>query len=71
MSPDARKVCKQLPDGVFQEDNSPWSEPMNEFIAAAKKRDIPVTKMRRALGEGQFASSFNLLLPPTPWTPAS
>ena len=59
-----KEGLKQLPDGVFQEDNSPWSEPMNGFIAAAKKRDIPVTKMRRSLGEGQFASSFNLLLPP-------
>lgn len=59
-----KEGLKQLPDGVFQEDNSPWSEPMNNFIAAAKKRDIPVTKMRRSLGEGQFASSFNLLLPP-------
>jgi choline dehydrogenase-like flavoprotein len=54
---------KQLPDGVFLEDNSPWSESMNQFIAAAQKRDIPVTKMRRATGQGQFASSFNLLLP--------
>lgn len=53
----------QLPDGVFQEDKSPWSEEMSRFIVAAKKRDIPVTKMRRALGQGQFASSFNLLLP--------
>ncbi len=59
-----KEGLKQLPDGVFQEDNSPWSERMNTFIAAAKKRDIPVTKMRRSLGEGQFASSFNLLLPP-------
>lgn len=59
-----KEGLKQLPDGVFQEDNSPWSEGMNSFIAAAKKRDIPVTKMRRSLGEGQFASSFNLLLPP-------
>ena len=59
-----KEGLKQLPDGVFQEDNSPWSESMNGFIAQAKKRDIPVTKMRRSLGEGQFASSFNLLLPP-------
>jgi len=59
-----KEGLKQLPDGVFQEDNSPWSEAMNNFIAAAKKKDIPVTKMRRSLGEGQFASSFNLLLPP-------
>jgi choline dehydrogenase-like flavoprotein len=53
----------QLPDGDFIEDNSPWSESMNRFIAASKKRDIGVTKMRRALGRGQFASSYNLLLP--------
>ncbi len=53
----------QLPDGVFQEDNSPWSEAMSGWIVSAKKRDIGVTKMRRSLGEGQFASSYNLLLP--------
>jgi choline dehydrogenase-like flavoprotein len=53
----------QLPDGIFEEDSSPWSEPMNRFIAVARQRDIPVTKMRRSLGKGQFASSFNLLLP--------
>lgn len=58
-----KEGLKQLPDGVFEEDESPWSEPMNKFIAAAKQREIPVTKMRRALGRGQFASSFNLLLP--------
>ncbi len=54
---------KQLPDGVFLEDESPWSGAMQRFIGAAKKQDIPVTKMRRATGRGQFASSFNLLLP--------
>ena len=54
---------KQLPDGVFLEDSSPWSGAMQRFIEAAKKRDVPVTKMRRATGRGQFASSFNLLLP--------
>ncbi len=53
----------QLPDGVFLEDDSPWSGAMKRFIGAASKRDIPVTKMRRATGRGQFASSFNLLLP--------
>jgi choline dehydrogenase-like flavoprotein len=58
-----KEGLKQLPDGVFLEDDSPWSESMNAFIGAAKKRDIPVTKMRRATGQGQFASSFNLLLP--------
>jgi choline dehydrogenase-like flavoprotein len=58
-----KEGLKQLPDGVFLEDNSPWSESMSQFIVAAKKRDIPVTKMRRATGKGQFASSFNLLLP--------
>jgi choline dehydrogenase-like flavoprotein len=54
---------KQLPDGVFEEDKSAWSEPMSKFIVAAKQRNIAVTKMRAALGRGQFASSFNLLLP--------
>ncbi len=54
----------QLPDGVFLEDNSPDSECVQRFKAAAAQRDIPVTKMRRAMGRGQFASSFNLLIPP-------
>ena len=58
-----REGLKQLPDGEFVEDTSTWSESMNRFIAQAKQREIPVTKMRRALGRGQFASSFNLLLP--------
>jgi choline dehydrogenase-like flavoprotein len=53
----------QLPDGVFIEDNSPDTEATRRFIAAATERGIPVTKMRRSLGRGQLASSFNLLLP--------
>jgi choline dehydrogenase-like flavoprotein len=53
----------QLPDGVFLPDDSPWSGAMQRFIDSASKRSIPVTKMRRATGSGQFASSFNLLLP--------
>ena len=35
-----KEGLKQLPDGVFLEDNSPWSESMSQFIVAAKKRDI-------------------------------
>ena len=53
----------QLPDGVFLEDNSPYHEHVQRFMAAAKERGIPVTKIRRSLGRGQSASSFNLLLP--------
>lgn len=53
----------QLPDGVFIEDTSPDSEVNRRFIAAAAARGIPNTKMRRAMGRGPFASSFNLLLP--------
>ena len=53
----------QLPDGEFIEDNSPDSDAMKKFTATAKERGIPVTKMRRSTGRGQFASSFNLLLP--------
>lgn len=54
---------KQLPDGVFLEDKSPWSGAMQRFIEAGKPLGVPVTKMRRATGKGQFASSFNLLIP--------
>jgi choline dehydrogenase-like flavoprotein len=53
----------QLPDGVFIEDNSPDTEAAKRFIAAASERGVPVTKMRRATGRGQLASSLNLLLP--------
>ena len=53
----------QLPDGIFIEDNSPDSAATKRFCESAKMRGIAVTKMRRALGNGQFASSMNLLLP--------
>ena len=54
---------RQLPDGVFLADDSPWSGAMQRVLAAAAKRDLPLTKLRRAIGQGQFASPFNLLLP--------
>ena len=53
----------QLPDGVFIEDNAPETEVAKRFLAAAAERGIPATKMRRATGRGQLASSLNLLLP--------
>jgi choline dehydrogenase-like flavoprotein len=53
----------QLPDGVFIEDSSPDSESVRKFASAAKPVGMTVTKMRRAMGNGQLASSFNLLLP--------
>lgn len=53
----------QLPDGNFIEDKSVDSQATKKFAAAAKAKNIPVTTIRRALGDGQFASSFNLLLP--------
>ena len=53
----------QLPDGDFIPDESPDSEATKKFAASAKKQGIPVTKIRRALGKGAWASSFNLLLP--------
>ena len=36
---------------------------MNRIAAAGKPYGITVTKIRRALGDGRLASSFNLLLP--------
>lgn len=53
----------QLPDGNFVEDNSPDAEATKRFAAAGKSRGMTVTKIRRSLGNGQLASSFNLLLP--------
>lgn len=54
---------EQLPDGPFIEDQSPDSEAVKRWYAACGKHGYPVTKMRRSLGRGQFASSYNLLLP--------
>jgi choline dehydrogenase-like flavoprotein len=51
----------QLPDGKYILDNSRDSGCVERFTAACKKRNITVTKMRRATGT--LASSANLLLP--------
>ena len=53
----------QLPDGIFVEDKSPDTEASKRLATAGKPLGMTVTKIRRALGNGQFASSFNLLLP--------
>jgi choline dehydrogenase-like flavoprotein len=53
----------QLPDGDFIEDKSPDGEVLKRIGTAGSSRGITVTKIRRSLGNGQFASSFNLLLP--------
>src|SRR3954452_8455072 len=54
----------QLPDGEFVPDNSPDSQATKRLAEAGKaSHGITVTKIRRALGNGQLASSFNLLLP--------
>lgn len=51
----------QLPDGVFLPDESRDSLSVQRFIEAARRREVPVTKQRRATGT--LASSMNLLLP--------
>ena len=53
----------QLPDGEFVPDESPDSEAANKLRFAGKPMGMTITKIRRALGNGQLASSFNLLLP--------
>ncbi|MBS1806972.1 MAG: GMC family oxidoreductase [Acidobacteria bacterium] len=53
----------QLPDGKFVPDESPDGEILQRIAGQAKKLGTTVTKIRRALGDGQFASSRNLLLP--------
>jgi choline dehydrogenase-like flavoprotein len=53
----------QLPDGVFVEDKSPDSESSKRIAEAGKPYGMTVTKIRRSLGNGQFASSMHLLLP--------
>ncbi len=53
----------QLPDGVFEEDKSPYPESVKRFADAGKSRGMTVTKIRFSQGNGQLASSLNLLLP--------
>ena len=53
----------QLPDGIFVEDKSPDSQASKRIAEAGKPYGMTVTKIRRALGDGSLASSFNLLLP--------
>ena len=53
----------QMPDGAFILDDDPWTPSMQRFVDAAKPRNIPVCKQRRALGVNGLASSVNLLLP--------
>jgi len=52
---------RQIPDGIFLEDNSTDSESVQRFLTAAKNKNVPTTKPRRATGS--LASSVNLLLP--------
>ncbi len=52
-----------LPDGQFLEDTSPDAGAAVTFAAAGKKHGMTLTKIRRSLGDGQLASSANLLLP--------
>ncbi|MFN0124561.1 MAG: GMC oxidoreductase [Blastocatellia bacterium] len=58
-----REGLAQLPDSLFIEDKSPDGEALARIGAAGKSRGAVVTKIRRSLGNGQFASSYNLLLP--------
>jgi choline dehydrogenase-like flavoprotein len=58
-----KEGLEQLPDGPFVEDNSAYSGSIQRMIDAAKNRGIAATKVRRSLGEGRLASSFNLTLP--------
>ena len=53
----------QLPDGLFVEDRSPDGSVLERIAASGKSRGMTVTKIRRSLGNGQFASSTHLLLP--------
>lgn len=53
----------QLPDGIFVEDKSPDGGVIDRLNKTGASRGMRITKIRRALGDGQFASSMNLLLP--------
>jgi choline dehydrogenase-like flavoprotein len=56
-----REGFRQIPDGIFIEDNSPDTATVRRFIESAKRMKILTTKSREATGE--LASSVNLLLP--------
>lgn len=58
-----KEGLEQLPDGLFVEDTSPDPGAALRLAAAGKSRGMTVTKIRRSLGNGQLASSANLLLP--------
>lgn len=58
-----KEGLEQLPDGVFVPDESPYSPTVQRFGDAGAKQGIPLTKVRRAQGDGGFASSFNITLP--------
>lgn len=54
----------QFPDGNFVDSTyPPDSTTLSQFTELAKKRGIPVSKNRSALGRDGLASSINLLLP--------
>jgi len=53
----------QLPDGVFVDDKTPDGGVIDRLNKTGESRGMRVTKIRRALGDGQLASSSNLLLP--------
>ena len=54
---------EQLPDGNFIADSSPYSGSIQRIRDAASAKGIVSTKIRRSLGDGRLASSFNLTLP--------
>jgi choline dehydrogenase-like flavoprotein len=58
-----KEGLKQLPDGDFIEDTSPDSLAAKRLGEAGKTVGMTVTKIRRSLGDGNLASSYNLLLP--------
>ena len=58
-----KEGLEQLPDGKFIDDTSPDSGAAKRLAEAGKSKGMTFTKIRRALGRGQLASSLNLLLP--------
>lgn len=58
-----KEGLKQLPDGQFIPDESPDTEAILRVAKSGQKHGMTVTKIRRSLGQGNLASSRNLLLP--------
>ena len=62
-SPAAKKAWRSCPTAISSKTSRPTADGVESSADAGKPLGMTITKIRRALGNGQLASSFNLLLP--------